>query len=103
MDIAKGWHINAHQPLQETLIATEISLKNDNYWHLESVSYPEPALKTLRFEKKPLALYHGQVQIQARLKPKSEQNHVPLQLNLQLQTCNQESCLPPETISLLVF
>jgi uncharacterized protein YyaL (SSP411 family) len=103
LDIAEDWHVNAHQPLQESLIATEISLKNNTHWQLESVSYPKPTLETLRFEKQPLALYQGQIQIQARLRKISESKHFPVHVTLQLQTCNQENCLAPETISLEVF
>ena len=98
INIADGWYINSHKPLQEALIATEISLQDDADWLLKSVTYPEPTLKNMQYEEDPLALYQKKVLIISTLSPKTAKANYPLHLNLQLQTCNQQSCLPPETI-----
>lgn len=103
LDIAEGWHINSHQPLQDDLIPTAITLTEGSGHKLISVSYPAPVLKPLDFEDKPLALYEGKIQILSELKKSgSETPSHPLQLALQLQACNQEACLPPETTTLTV-
>jgi uncharacterized protein len=100
INIADGWYINANRPLQETLVATAISLLEDADWQLQSVAYPKPTLKKMRYEETPLALYQHKVLINATLSEKSHKVSYPLHLNLQLQACNQQSCLPPETIIL---
>lgn len=102
LDIAKGWHINAHQPLQDDLIPTAITLREGSGHKLITVSYPEAVQKPLDFEDKPLALYEGKIQIVSELLINADDSSLPLQVTLQLQACNQEACLPPETTTLTV-
>ncbi len=104
LDIQDGWHVNAHQPLQETLIPTVLSLDGDApAWQLGLVEYPQPEIVRLGFQQEPLALYQGRVQIRAGLELRSpaamDKPHlVPVQLRL--QACNDRVCLPPETLTL---
>ena len=100
--IADGWHINAHQPLQKNLVATTIELQGQSPWRLLDIRYPQAKLEKLRFEQQPLALYQGQIQIQATFSLQPEQAANPIHLQLQLQACNQDSCLAPETIQLSI-
>lgn len=101
IDIAEGWHINAHQPLQQDLIATAVELQEQSPWQLQEVHYPEATLEKVRYQANPLALYQGRVQIQVRLAATHE-SAGPIHLQLQLQACNQDSCLAPETIRLSI-
>jgi uncharacterized protein YyaL (SSP411 family) len=97
-----GWHINAHKPLDANLIATTITMPEANTgWSLQSVVYPEPVTKTLQFQKQPLALYENTTSLQAQLKPNAEHHHVIL-LQINLQACNDQHCLAPETIVLQI-
>ncbi|MGR9098967.1 MAG: DUF255 domain-containing protein [Gammaproteobacteria bacterium] len=104
ISIAPNWHINAHRPLQEYLIPTSIGLAGndeENDWRLETVSYPKPLKKKLRFQKERLALYEGKIKIRAKLgKPENPAPLIPLQLRL--QACSDNICLPPETLTLPV-
>ena len=106
LDIAEGWHVNADQPLHDELIATKISVALDDWWELETPEYPKAFLKTVDFEEQPLALYQGKVQIRSRLKPKSKSDMgraaFPLNVSVQIQACNKEACLPPETVKLSI-
>ena len=103
LNIRDGWHINAHQPARQALIATEVKLLNDSAWTVDTVTYPDPVLKTLAFDKDTLALYQGQVRIRAELSRHDSETREPLKLSLQLQACSQEACLPPETVNLTVY
>ena len=100
--IPQGWHINADKPLQKELIATEVKLdKGTKGWQLGKVEYPEAEITTLGFQSEALAVYHGEVQLNAELtKEKGAERIVPLQLRL--QACNDQVCLPPETLTLRV-
>ncbi|MGR9072064.1 MAG: DUF255 domain-containing protein [Gammaproteobacteria bacterium] len=104
ISIAPNWHINAHRPLQEYLIPTSIGLAGndeENNWRLETVSYPKPLKKKLRFQKERLALYEGKIKIRAKLgNPENPAPLIPLQLRL--QACSDNICLPPETLTLPV-
>lgn len=98
--VAPGWHINAHQPLQDYLIATKISISEQSKdWRIGAVTYPEPVVKRLGFVHEPLALYEGAVKIRVPVRDFSRENGL-LPLTVNLQACNDKTCLPPETVSL---
>ena len=100
VEIPEGWHINADQPLQESLIPTALSLSEDaDGWELGKISYPAAEIQRLGFLPEPLALYHGKVQIAAELKPAAARSRI-LPLRLGLQACNDRVCLPPEEVEL---
>lgn len=103
LDIEEGWHINAHEPLQKALAATEISLADGSAWTFDRATYPEPTLRTLPFDKEPLALYEGRICIQAELSRHNNAGFEPIKLNLQLQACDRNACQPSETVALTVY
>ncbi len=90
-----GWHINAQNPLQDYLIATKISLLNDE---LSRVIYPPAILKKLSFGQQKLALYENQLIVHATL-PDAIKETPYLNIQVQLQACNDRHCLAPETLS----
>ena len=102
MEIPKGWHINSDRPLQKSLIATKLDLKNNaRGWELKDVSYPKADTKKLGFQSKPLSLYQGVVEIQADFK-RIDDGVRMLPLQLSLQACNDKVCLPPEKVYLIL-
>ncbi len=98
LTIRRGWHINAHEPLQEELIPTVVNLdKPVPGWRSGEVSYPTPVHKTLGFLSEPLALYEGRVQITMDLQQNDPAVTGPLiPVALRLQACDDSICLPPE-------
>jgi len=102
LTIQPGWHINAHKPLDTDLIPTTISLPaTEKNWALESVVYPRPVSKTLKFQQQPLALYEKTIHLQAQLKANANPAHL-FRLQINLQACNDQHCLAPETIILSI-
>ena len=107
IDIEPGWHINAHRPLSQDLIPTTLSLRDaDRGWRLGDVSYPQPVEKSLGFSDMPLALYEDHVELTAELvdagSPAATGGVRTLPINLQLQACDRDLCLPPETLTLQI-
>jgi len=117
IDVAPGWHINSVSPRQEYLIATQLTDAAGE--PLVNTKYPDEKLAKLDFEESVLSLYDGSIQITADLPPSlSEQNQSnddaatgdeavttsssAYTLQLQLQTCSDEICLAPETLTLQV-
>ncbi len=96
--IRPGWHINAHETLQDDLIPTVVELdKAVGGWDSGALSYPQPVLKTLGFQSEALALYEGQVRITMALRQTDPAIAAPLILvALRLQACDDSVCLPPE-------
>ena len=94
----EGWHINAHVPLEDYLIPTKIDIANDIKWKIKHINYPPAEHVKLGFSNKPLALYQNRSIIKALLdRGKTKINPV---IQLQLQACNNQLCLPPETLKL---
>ena len=104
LKIASDWHINSNKPLQDYLIPVKLTIADGNEdWALSNVKYPEPTIKKLNFENEALALYEGNVMLTANLWPRSNRNSskfTKLDLQLQLQACNNDLCLPPEKVTL---
>ncbi|OED39846.1 hypothetical protein AB833_13680 [Chromatiales bacterium (ex Bugula neritina AB1)] len=99
IDIAPGWHINAAEPLQDYLINTNLALAGDAA--AIAVQYPDPELRVLGFQRAELALYEGEIALQASL-PAGIPARPMRGLELQLQACSDEICLAPETVVLNV-
>jgi len=97
IDIAPGWHINADEPLQDYLIATQLTGANER--QLPDTVYPEPVTRTLGFQRAALSLYENAITVSATLPTDDDaDSHQPVQL--QLQACNDKTCLAPETLTL---
>jgi len=98
MQLKPGWHINASNPLQASLIPTKISLSDGQ---LERVTYPPAMLKKLSFGQQKLALYEDKLNVQVNL-PDTLKDKQIINVQVQLQACNDKHCLAPETLSLAV-
>ena len=90
--VKDGWHVNAHQPLEDYFIATEL-LVNDT--PLAAENYPEPLVKSLSFNDEMLALYEGELTLVGALPEVDEQPAVAV---LTVQACSDEICLQPEEV-----
>ena len=103
ISIPEGWHINSSQPLQKGLIPTSVSIDSvKSGWQLGKVSFPEPITATLGFQKEPLSVYHGDIQIQVEVDANIDygQSSRILPVLLGIQACNDKICLPPEKVAL---
>ena len=95
--LSPGWHMNAHKPLDEFLIPTELQFQPEAPLAVKSVGYPEAKQVTLSFSPTALAVYEGKfvlgVEIAAAV------DAVPgaqtLKGTLRYQACNDKSCMPP--------
>ena len=101
ISIPEGWHINSSQPLQKSLIPTTVDIDTAKAgWQLSKVGFPEPVTATLGFQKEPLSVYDGNIQIQLEVKSDHQQSARILPVKLGIQACNDKICLPPEKVAL---
>ena len=96
--VKEGWHINANKPLEEYFIATELRVGGKE---VAKDVYPEPLVKSLQFNAKPMALYEGDITLVGEL-PKSDGKKVG-NVVLQLQACSDKICLLPEEVLVQVW
>ncbi len=95
IEVAPGWHINSDKPLQDYLIPTRLTQKNEVA--LASVSYPPAVTRQLGFQRSELSLFDGSVLMSGVL-PEASADVSSANIELQLQACSDEICLAPETI-----
>ncbi|MEM7378761.1 MAG: protein-disulfide reductase DsbD domain-containing protein, partial [Pseudomonadota bacterium] len=91
--IEPGWHINAVEPLQDYLTATEVTLLDADGTALAqqpAVSLPPPTRKKLDYSPTELLLHDGEVQVDV---PTAGAHAI----GLTLQACSNDVCLPPTT------
>ncbi len=99
LDVADGWHVNSHAPLEDYLVATKLDIAGNDLAKSVTVSYPEPKTRKLAFNEKPMALLENQVEITAHFK---DAFSGPVEARLQVQTCSDEICLLPEILKLRI-
>ena len=99
LTLAPLWHINSHQPLQKSLIATKVVSKDEKNWTIKHVNYPRGELAELGFSKEKISVYKDQVTIKIDLINHSNVYVLPT-LDLTLQACSDTVCLPPTTVTL---
>lgn len=98
LKVADSWHINAHKPLEEFLIPTNLELELPDGILTEKIEYPEPHKVKFDFSETPVLVYEGTAQIKAYLEISQNAQLGANKLNgkVSYQGCNNETCLPPD-------
>ena len=96
VDLREGWHINAHEPLEDYLIGMELAVSDVA---VDMTVYPEAEIKELGFSETPLSLYETDFVLTAPLAV----GEGPMRARLTLQACNNEVCLPPDDMVFWVW
>jgi len=102
MTVAPGWHVNAHDPRDDFLVPTTLTVVPPDGMRASEVVYPEAVERKLSFGgDRPLRLYAGRVRFTARLEGAPAPEAGPLRAALRYQACNDSRCLPPRTLELV--
>ena len=101
--IADGWHLNGPEPLQEDLIGTTVEGAGSGF-DIANLRYPAPRRTQVSTQFGDVLIYEGRQRITFRLKPSpaAEPPPVSIPISLQLQACDDQLCLLPETVVLEV-
>ena len=102
VEIAEGWHVNAN-PAGEGLIATEVVFPDTPHLTFGEAVYPKGEVLALgSIGEAPV--YHDTITIgvQADLSQTAPIAPMTLDLELTYQACNDEQCLLPEMLTLVV-
>jgi DsbC/DsbD-like thiol-disulfide interchange protein len=101
IEIASGFHMNSHKPLDSYLIPTTLTPQLPAGFTLTETVYPNGRNEKFPFSPdKPLNVYSGSVTLRLRL---SAQASAPIgattiPITLRYQACNNSACLPPVKI-----
>ena len=104
VQITNGYHVNANPPSQPYLKPTELELKPTDGISLESITYPDPLVRTFGFSDKPLKVYEGNTQLKVRLK--ADKKVTPgkhnLSAKLRVQACDEKVCYAPGALDVVL-
>jgi len=97
--LGKGWHVNAHEPLDEYLIPTFLSIEPPDGFAERAVVYPEPETVTLKATNDKLAVYGEEFVVGAELAVREdlEPGVYALEGALKYQACDDTQCFPPKS------
>ena len=98
LEIARGYHMNSHQPTDAYLIPTALTLQLPTGFELEDTIYPKGQLEKFAFSPNhALDVYSGSVTLLLRLEAHADaplgETEIPIMLRY--QACNDNVCLPP--------
>ncbi|MCW8809946.1 MAG: thioredoxin fold domain-containing protein [Ignavibacteriaceae bacterium] len=101
VQVAEGWHINSHEPYDEYLIPTSLTIVENPKFKLKKVAYPEPHDLKLAFSESPLSVWEGTVYKGALVEVDSNLTlgTYPLVVDLEYQACNDISCQAPTSVT----
>lgn len=96
--IKEGWHVNAHEPLEEWLIPTEVVVTEPEGVEVTEVVFPEAHQLTFEFSDGPMAVYEGNAPIGLRLRlpDGADDDEITVRGIVAYQACNDHTCLAPE-------
>jgi thiol:disulfide interchange protein len=99
-DLGDNWHVNAHKPLDQFLIPTELMITAASGISLANTVYPEYILFDLAGDK--LAVYEHTFHIGVILQIAADAapGEHKLAGELKYQACNNEMCFPPAKLPL---
>jgi uncharacterized protein len=96
------WHLNH---IQDELNTAPVKIEIEDGRDIFDLSYPDAKTKTFDFQAETLDVYEGTIEIKFRIACENELKFPDnlIKLKLQLQACNNEKCLAPETVMLNVI
>jgi DsbC/DsbD-like thiol-disulfide interchange protein len=101
VEIARGFHMNSHQPSESYLIPTTLTAEIPAGIKLIDTIYPPGKLEKFAFSPtKPLDVYTGSVTLRLRLALTSDApiGTMTIPAKLRYQACNDVACLRPVTV-----
>ena len=103
--VVEPYHINAHEPLEEFLIATALTLEPPEGVTVVEMVFPEAENKNFSFSPdQPVAVYEGEVPIGVVLLVADSVPSGDLSINgkLKYQACDDTQCLAPKTVDVSI-
>lgn len=101
LTIAEGYHVNAHVPSDEFFIPTKLELTKIKGFTFGIPLYPKSMPRKVSFSPKPIAVYEGTANIVVPLTVARTfaPGKYTISGTLTYQSCNDETCLPPEKVT----
>jgi thiol:disulfide interchange protein len=95
--VESGWHVNAHKPLEDYLIPTDLTVDVPEGFSTVQAVYPEPKDFTPSFSTEPMAVYGGTfgIGIAVHVAETVVPGDYVLRATFSYQACDDKACFPP--------
>jgi cytochrome c biogenesis protein CcdA len=103
--VVEPYHINSHEPLEQFLIPTALTVEPPEGISVVETVYPEAENKNFSFSPdQPVAVYEGEVPIGLVLHVAESvpAGNVEIPAKLRYQACNDTQCLAPTTVEVTI-
>ncbi|HJZ68133.1 MAG TPA: protein-disulfide reductase DsbD domain-containing protein, partial [Blastocatellia bacterium] len=102
LEVAPGYHINAHVPSLDYLFATAVSFEAPGGMNIASLRYPAPQLKKFEFSDQQIAVLEGTVYVTADAVAQNsvQPGAFAVKANVTVQSCNDSQCLAPADLKI---
>jgi hypothetical protein len=99
MEIPSGFHANSNRPLEKFLIATQLQIEAPKGVRVGPVIYPRALLRSLKFSKSRVSVFEGRTTMRFSVTVPRDYsgNSAELKARLRFQSCNDDTCFPPQT------
>jgi len=97
LDIPRGYHVNAHDPVSRYALPTKVEVDAPSGIRIGSISYPRAILRRFTFSEDRLGVYESRTVIRFNIKiPANQQTgQSEIKAHLSYQSCSDEVCFPP--------
>ena len=104
IEVDEGYHINSNRPAEKYLIPTALKIDRTAGLSTTPVIYPKAKLQKFEFSQKPLSVFEGKavLKLTARALPSLAAGAQMLKGRLTVQACNNQQCLRPQTIDVII-
>lgn len=104
IEVDEGYHINSNRPAEKYLIPTTLKLERTAGLTSTPVTYPKAKLQKFEFSAKPLSVFEGKavLKLTARALSSLAPGSQSLKGRLTVQACNNQQCLRPQTIDVII-
>lgn len=105
LDIAEGWHVNAHRPTLDYLIGTNVDMEPHDGFIISDMVYPVPDRYEFSFAGgEDLLVYGGRVAIflDAMASTRLDADTHTWQGSVRVQACDDMNCLAPSQVAFTV-
>ena len=97
LDIPRGYHVNAHNPVSRFALPTKIEVQAPSGMRIGSISYPRATVRRFTFSEDRLGVYENRAVIKFRITvpPNQPTGNGEIKARLSYQSCSDEVCFPP--------
>ena len=97
IEIPRGYHVNAHEPVSRFALPTKIEVEAPSGMRIGAISYPRAIVRRFTFSEDRLGVYENRAVIRFSIDiPLNQQTgKSEIKVHLSYQSCSDEVCFPP--------